>query len=360
MNDGHLINHLFDENLANYAFKNADTKGRMHPFVADPLRTPYQRDRSRIIHSSAFRRLKGKTQVVPPESGDHARNRLTHTLEVTSIARDLARLLRLNEDFAECLALSHDLGHPPFGHAGEKTLNELLKPYGKTFEHNEQSRRVVMFFSRPYLDHTGLNLSHEILEGLKKHKKTLPYMEAELVDVADEIAYLSADLEDGLRGNFFMLSQLLELPLIQKALENDKNKDNVPRPQLVRAVIGLCLRELYTHAQLNLHERKIITLSDFQSQKERVVVFSDAFNKDFLELKRFLYKHYYKTPKVEAPNQKGQQILADLFAYFMENPQKLPKLRFDEKTSLERQVADYLAGMTNRYAEEVWERAGKG
>ncbi|MCL4160112.1 UNVERIFIED_CONTAM: hypothetical protein GTU68_053005, partial [Idotea baltica] len=216
--DGKHLWENYDQLLAPYAQKNALSRGRLFDEKPDPDRLPFQRDRDRIVHTKAFRRLQGKTQVVRPRKGDHYRNRLSHTIEVAQMARDVARTLKLNEDLAECLGLAHDLGHPPFGHGGETVLHQKMMTFGSAFEHNSQSIRIVKFFEQRYPDFNGLNLTHEVLEGLRKHDRVFenekgqriytPHLESQLVDIADSIAYLSADLEDSLRGDFVHLEDL--------------------------------------------------------------------------------------------------------------------------------------------------------
>ncbi len=299
--DGANVNTRLDAVLSEFAQKNSLSRGRRHSETPDPNRSPFQRDRDRILHASAFRRLAGKMQVVSPVHGDHFRTRLTHTLEVSQIARDLARQLQLNEDLAESIALAHDLGHPPFGHAGESALNKELKRFGKRFEHNEQSLRVVDVFEQRYEDFSGLNLTWEVREGLDKHKTFFDRvheevgessLEAQLVNVADEIAYLAADLEDGVRGKFFEITDLKKVPLVARVIdERGTDRSSVVRGVLRDLILGLVL-----HSQPLLSTGKI--------------EFSPPQKAEFLALKQFLFRQYYSAPSVQSHTHHGEEVIA--------------------------------------------------
>lgn len=362
--DGAHLWETYDALLAPYAQKNATSQGRKHQESVDPNRLPFQRDRDRVIHTKAFRRLRGKTQVVRPQKGDHFRNRLSHTIEVSQMARDLARALRLNEDLAETLALAHDLGHPPFGHAGERQLNEIMKGYGFSFEHNSQSLRVVEFFEQRYPDFPGLNLNQEVLMGLRKHDTSFvnydgekiytPHLESQLVDISDSIAYLSADLEDSLRGGFVDISDLTSLALVQEATARLSKEEKVHRASIIRSVFRLLWKSLYEDVHFNLNKKSVQDLKDVQYTKERLIVFSDSFTKDFRDLKSFLFDRYYGAPEVVAETKKGQQIIQQLFEYYMKKPDKLPEQQLFHEEVLEKRICDHIAGMTDSFAEDVW------
>ncbi len=355
---------VFDKHLASYAQKHSMSRGRKYKEAEAYDRLPFQRDRDRIIHTTSFRRLKGKMQVVPPTSGDHFRNRLTHTIEVAQIARDMARFLRLNEDLAETIALAHDLGHPPFGHAGEKVLDEKMKSFGFRFEHNEQSLRVVEVFETRYSNFPGLNLTFEVLEGMQKHSSSFerpggeiifsPHLEAQLVDISDEIAYLAADLEDGLRGGFFEFSELQNLALPKKVFQELPEYEKKSRPALIRRIIKNLLHELSEQTLQNIEQYNIRILADVQKTPELLVTFSADVLKQFYELKQFLMHRYYLSPSVQKVTEKGQEMISEIFDFLHQYQYHLPD-NFLSEEPLERRICDYIAGMTDRFAEKFKE-----
>ena len=347
--DGSNLAKIVDSSLAPYAQKNGDSAGRSFPESTDPNRLPFQRDRDRIIHTTAFRRLRGKMQVLPPSQGDHYRNRLSHTLEVTQIARDLARQLQLNEDLVEAIALAHDIGHPPFGHAGEQMLNQKMQEFGQNFDHNLQSIRVVDFFERRYKEFPGLNLSREVIEGLAKHDKHSPHLESQLVDISDEIAYLSADIEDGLRGNFFTLEQLQENQIVKQALSEVLNRDKTYIPNVVRQIMRVLLRQIIKDSQENIKKYKIKDLASVKNCENRIIYLNTSFYVHFRELKQFLFTHFYLSPEVEAVSRKGQRVISGIFDYLVNNSEKMPKNFLPEVENC-RRVCDYIAGMTDQFA----------
>lgn len=343
--DGSRINEKFDSVLAPQAQKNSDSRGRIHSEVCDPERTPFQRDRDRILHASAFRRLAGKMQVVSPNHGDHFRTRLTHTLEVAQISRDLARQLSLNEDLAEAIALAHDLGHPPFGHAGERALDKELQRFGRRFEHNEQSLRVVDFFERRYEDFQGLNLTWEVREGLDKHhtffdradeKEQVGSLESQVVNVSDEIAYLAADLEDGLRGGFFVMDDLREVPLVARVM--DERGDD--RSGVVRGVMRALMCGLVE-----------FSLSRMEAGESKAIDFSVEMRVEFVMLKDFLYERYYSAPSVREHTEHGAAVVRALFEKLEARPGLMPQYLQERGEALEIRIADFIAGMTDGYAE---------
>lgn len=325
------------------------TRGRAFPEKSDPTRTEFQRDRDRIIHSKAFRRLSGKTQVFVATYGDHFRDRLSHTLEAAQVARDLARSLRLNEDLCEAIALAHDLGHTPFGHAGEYTLNEIMQKFGRHFEHNEQSKLVVERLEKLFPNFDGLNLTYEVREGLAKHqtlydqrtkriKKKTP--EAQVVDIADEIAYHNHDLDDGLRSGLFTLRDVQRLQLWREAAAIVRKKYGdirdpvVFRHRIISQLISLMIADVLNHP----------------------ISFSANFEKKVAQLREFLWNRMYQSPQVLKHSRRGQKILKKLFWHFYKHPKLMPK-RFYEKIGkpdpLEVVVKDYVAGCTDVYAEKL-------
>jgi dGTPase len=357
--DGKNLWDKFDAHLAPYAQNNASSQGRKYPEPADPERLPFQRDRDRIIHSKSFRRLRGKMQVVAPNLGDHFRNRLSHTIEVAQIARDLARQLKLNEDLTEAISLAHDLGHPPFGHSGERTLNEKMIEYEERFDHNKQSLRVVTVFEQRYPDFGGLNLTHEVLQGVQKHERDFsnssnsektyfPHLEAQLVDISDTIAYLSADLEDGLRGGFFTLDDLTTISITAEATDSLKPHEKKDRSSLIRRVIRDLLLQLVKDTRKNLKIHDIKTLQDVQSCPHHIVAFGNNFYQEFQALKQFLFKKYYEAPSVETETKKGQAKITQVFDHLIAHPEDIP-VNFLPQEKTPRRVCDYIAGMTDKF-----------
>ncbi len=361
--DGHHLIDIFDAKIAPYAQYNANSRGRIHKESVDPERLGFQRDRDRIIFSPAFRRLQGKTQVVSPQFGDHFRNRLTHTIEVAQIARDLARQLKLNEDLAEAIALAHDLGHPPFGHSGERALDEKMQERGLHFDHNIQSLRVVTVFEKRYPHFPGLNLTHEVLEGIQKHETFFdrphgpiytPHLESQLVDISDEIAYLSADLEDGLRGKFFTREELLQQTIPKLAHNSLPPAEHTNRSSLIRRIIRHLLEHIVRDTQNHIHQQNIRTLEDVQQSKIKIVSFEADFFRHFRDLKQFLFKRYYGAPKVQKLNDQGKAIIYQIFDDLLQNPDQIPSKAYDNfpDESLESKICDYIAGMTDQFAHE--------
>lgn len=362
--DGANLWERFDAGLAPYAQHNQSSCGRKFNEPADPDRLPYQRDRDRIIHTTAFRRLKGKMQVVSPGRGDHFRNRLSHTIEVAQVARDLARHLKLNEDLAEAVALAHDLGHPPFGHAGERALDKKMREHGFSFDHNLQSLRVVEVYERRYSDFAGLNLTTEVLEGIQKHERTFdrgsrgkifsPHLESQLVDISDEIAYLAADLEDGMRGGFFDLPDLMQFDICHQAFAEVAGQGPALRSAFIRKMIHKLLYKLVADTEDNLAFLHIQTLGQIQKMPKRIVAFEPDFYAQFLALKQFLMTHYYQQPSVKAMTQKGERAIEQVFDYLLENPQKIPA-EFMPENGIHQRICDYIAGMTDSFLESFIE-----
>ncbi|MBP9866320.1 MAG: deoxyguanosinetriphosphate triphosphohydrolase [Candidatus Omnitrophica bacterium] len=357
--------------LATYAARSSQSRGRKYPEPGHSLRNPFQRDRDRIIHSTAFRRLQYKTQVFVNHEGDHYRTRLTHTLETSQIARSIARVLGLHEDLAEAISLAHDIGHGPFGHAGEWALQELMQNKGG-FEHNLQSLRIVESLEERYPDFPGLNLCYETLQGLQKHParqqglkrlKRFRTLEADLVDLADEIAYASHDLDDGLRSGL-----LEEAPLADVALWKECEREVLEthsgisgaakRRQIVRLIIDRLVKDTVENSCRLRKARRIETLEDLQRVQLPVIALSDTLKRQHAELKRFLRKNLYLHYHVVRMTEKGQRFIKSLFRTYMDKPGQLPPevLNKAEAESLERAVCDYLAGMTDRFAIQEYKR----
>lgn len=364
------------ENLASYAVKSANSAGRKYKEQEDKTRTAFQRDKDRIIHSKPFRRLSGKTQVFVATYGDHFRDRMTHTLEVSQVARGLARSLKLNEDLCEAIALAHDIGHTPFGHAGEYVLNAIMQKFGGRFEHNEQSKRIVEELEKQFPDFNGLNLAHETLQGLAKHQTiydqrtkriTGKTLEAQVVDIADEIAYHNHDLDDGLRSLLFSLNDVRRLTLWREAehavkekygLINDKQ---ILRHRVISHLISMMILDVVKTAARNISVMRIRTLADVYSQKNNAVTFSTAFQKKIKRLRAFLWNKMYQSPQVLKLSKRGQRIIKGLFWIFYKKPRLMPSAfygRIDAPDALHAVVKDYIAGMTDKYATDIYNKYG--
>ena len=360
-----------------------NSKGRIIKESLSKYRTPFQRDRDRIIHSASFRRLKHKTQVFVNTVGDHYRTRITHSMEVAQIARSIARYLNLNEDLAETLSLAHDLGHTPFGHAGEESLNELMENYGG-FDHNLQTLRIVMFLENKYLKFNGLNLSIETLEGLIKHngpvrnlklvdnligiknfKKminfyTYPSLEAQISAISDDIAYNNHDIQDGINANLFKLEQLIEINFFRDIYKKYKNKINkknykIATYQIIRDSIDLMIKDLISNTKKNISIHNIKTLKDINKTNFLIVDFSDKIKNSENEIRYFLKTKMYNNKKVVEKNNKGKSIIKKLF-----NKIKLDPKKFISKDQIKidnyRAISDFISGMTDRYAINLYNK----
>tara|TARA_B100000029_G_scaffold212494_1_gene210524 strand:+ start:2776 stop:3924 length:1149 start_codon:yes stop_codon:yes gene_type:complete len=368
-----------ENHLKPYAVKSINSKGRIYKEIENANRSPYQRDRDRIIHSSSFRRLKHKTQVFVNTEGDHYRTRLTHSMEVSQIARSLARTLGLNEDLSETLSLSHDLGHTPFGHAGEEALDKCMKNYGG-FNHNLQTLRIVTTIENKYYKFHGLNLTIETLDGLIKHngpiknisvykkiiKKNLfrnkidfnkfPSLEAQVASISDDIAYNNHDLEDGLRADLFTIKKLSSIPYISKLIRKHaknikKFRKEVIINQIVRSLINLMVVDVVNTTKRNLKSINPKTINSIYNQDRLIVDFSDKMKKIDKQIKDFLRSNMYNHKDVLVNTNKGKKIIYDLFKYLIKNPRKyINKRQLVNKNKKERVIADFIAGMTDRYA----------
>lgn len=361
-----------DGRLAPYAVRSSDSRGRKYPEKEHDLRTPFQRDRDRIIHCTAFRRLEYKTQVFVNHEGDHYRTRLTHTLETSQVARSIARALGLNEDLTETIALAHDMGHGPFGHAGEWALAELMKDHGG-FEHNVHTLRIVEHLEESYAEFPGLNLTFETREGLKKHPENFykekeksgrfRSLEAEIVDLADEIAYSSHDLDDGLRSELIHEEQLESVQLWRDADTYIHKKYPKIGPfqkkrLVIRLVINRLVVDLVDTTEARIKKYKIDSLKDMQKAPYPIASLSEPVKRQLAELKKFLYKNLYQHHRVVRMTDKGQRFLKALFGMYMQKPLALPPdvIRRSEKEGIPRAICDYLAGMTDRFALDEYNR----
>lgn len=364
---------LEEKFLAPYAQTSKASQGRQNPEPDHAYRTIFQRDRDRVIHSSAFRRLQYKTQVFVNHEGDYYRTRITHTLEVAQIAGSIARALRLNQDLTEAVALAHDLGHTPFGHSGEKVLNELMKDDGG-FEHNAQSYRIVTYLEDQYPLFQGLNLSYEVLEGVDKHRTRYDRpggdgeqytLEAQIVDLADETAYTSHDIDDGLTSGLLTFEGLSEVPLwkrnFDKAQSHYPNLDrNKIKYQTVRQIIDELVTDILSQTMERIRKFNIKTVQDVRRCPEELAAFSDDCRKDFLVMKKYLFENMYRHPRVTRMESKVVKVIQELFHLYESNPDILPRTPREKiKNRIEpsrRIICDYIAGMTDRYAIEEYEK----
>ncbi len=359
-----------DARLLGWGMRSRNSRGRVHPEPEHAFRMAFQRDRDRIIHSTAFRRLEYKTQVFINHEGDYYRTRLTHSMEAAQISRTIAAALRVNQDLAETVALAHDLGHTPFGHAGERALDKEMKPYGG-FEHNAQSLRIVDVLEERYPDFSGLNLTFEVREGIVKHSppydKPLaadfdsgkaPCIEAQIVDYADEIAYNVHDIDDGLKSGLLMPRQLEDVSLWRETFGRIRQQSpdagfRVWRYQVLRTLIDDFVTDLIATVRRRVEELHIETVQDVRDVGRPIATFGDTMESRRLELKAFLMENLYRHYRVMRMAVKAQNVMRDLFRAYMEEPAQLPphvlaRCRAGEDQS--RVVADYIAGMTDRFA----------
>ena len=360
------------------------SRGRFNKEKKTSLRNDFQRDRDRIIHSTAFRRLKHKTQVFVNTSGDHFRTRITHSLEVSQIARTLSKFFNLNEDLSETLSLAHDLGHTPFGHAGEEALNNCMKKYGG-FDHNIQTLRIITKLENRYYNFQGLNLSFETLDGLIKHngpvnnlikinsilgknffKNKINFsnntsLEAQIAAISDDIAYNSHDLEDGLKSNLFNLNDLKDIPILNKIISKHKKKikhhsiDLIIR-QIIRDIINTMVSDVIKTTQKNIKFNKIKNLKDVYESKKMIISFSSKIKKFDSQIKNFLRQKMYFHKNVKTKTNYGRKIIRNLFLLIKKNPKKYINISKYKNSSLERIICDYIAGMTDRYAINLYNK----
>jgi dGTPase len=357
---------------------------RAHPEPPHAYRTPFARDAARVLHSRAFRRLAGKTQVftrLPAEGlSDHFRSRLTHTLEVTQISRTVAAALGLNVELAEALALAHDIGHPPFGHAGEKALDRALSVHGLTFDHNLHALRIVTWFEERYPAFRGLNLTLAVREGIVKHScdysaqdhpelaeyflDLFPPLEAQLIDLADEIAYLTADLDDGLDSGILALDQVLDaVPLFRSFHYAARAKFPAAPPRLavyegLRQLLNAWVTDLVDEVRLRVHALGMTTLDEIRSAPQRLAALSARMETERAAVKEFLYTNLYNTPAQELEHAGVEEVVLELFDSFISDPKLMPPDHQAQVPTegLARTVADYIAGMTDSYIVQLWRR----
>ena len=353
------------------------SRGRFNAEKKSNLRSSYQRDRDRIVHSTSFRRLKHKTQVFVNTTGDHYRTRITHSLEVSQIARTLAKYFKLNEDLCETLSLAHDLGHTPFGHAGEESLNDCMINHGG-FDHNLQTLRIVMFLEKKYLKFRGLNLTIETLDGLLKHngpifntskinriiglnnlKKKInfiksPSLEAQISSISDDIAYNNHDIQDGLKANLFKLNDLIEINFFNEIYISykkfiNKNNNNILIYQIIRDSIDLMVKDLIKNTIKNLNKNGIKNIQNIYNSTDHIVCFSRKFKNIEKEIRLFLRQKMYNNKNVLIKNNNGKKIVKKLYLLISKKPKKfLNKDELDENKA--RAIADFISGMTDRYA----------
>lgn len=350
--------------LAPFAQKSGESRGRKYAQTPHGFRTEFQRDRARIIHARAFRRLEYKTQVFLNGTGDHLRTRLTHTIEVASIGRTIARALSLNEDLVEAIALAHDLGHSPFGHSGEEMLAECMQGNGG-FEHNEQSLRVVELLEEVYPEFPGLNLTFEVREGLQKHRKlpTRPTLEAQIADIADEITYYSHDLDDAVDFEILSSEQLEEVEVWRQSHANVlKRYPDAQEPDLhkliIRDIIDVQVRDVVTCSAKTIARAGVGSVEEARKQEHSLIDYSDESAQANSALRRFLYQNVYYHPRVAEVNKRACEMLRAVFEAYVRNPDLLGNAatRRIESEGLYRTVCDYIAGMTDRYLMEEYAR----
>jgi dGTPase len=359
--------------LAPYALRAEESRGRRYPEEGHAYRNVFQRDRDRVVHSRAFRRLENKTQVFTGRRSDHFRNRLTHTIEVAQISRTIAAELQLNEDLVEALALVHDVGHPPFGHAGERVLNAAMQEYGDQFDHNLHALRTVEQFEHRYAEFPGLNLSFEVREGIVKHSRDYddkdfpelaeylleqrPPLEAQLIDLTDEIAYSTADLDDGVEAKILTPGQVREsVPLFARLHAEVEDRYQLAPEKLqfnetLKRILDRLVSDLISNSRKLIGEAGVKSVDDVRRFPQRLFAFSREVDKERKQIKEFLYQNVYYSPAQQRDKQQAEKVIAEMFAFFMKFPRQLPA-SYQEKTRsepLHRIVCDYVAGMTDSY-----------
>jgi dGTPase len=366
--------------LADYAVRAEETRGRRYPEPAHAYRNDFQRDRDRVIHSRAFRRLEAKTQVFTRRFSDHFRNRLTHTIEVAQISRTIAGQLGLNVDLVEALALVHDIGHPPFGHAGEKALDAAMRAQGHSFDHNLHALRIVEDFEQRYAAFRGLNLTFEVREGIIKHSRDYhaaefpqlaeylleqrPPLEAQLIDLTDEIAYDTADLDDGYEARILSLEQIragvpvFELFFREAESAYPEAQDKLKFNEALKGVLNRLVSDLISNTHRRAQNAGIKSLGDVRAQPARLAAFSPQVDQERRQVKQFLYENLYYSGELEPEKLDAERVVGDLFDYWMRNPAALPG-NYREKANSEplaRIVCDYIAGMTDPYIVQQHEK----
>jgi dGTPase len=370
--------------LASYAVRVEDSRGRRYPEPSHPYRNPFQRDRDRVIHARAFRRLENKTQVFTRRYSDHFRTRLTHTMEVAQISRTIAATLNLNVDLVETLALVHDIGHPPFGHAGERTLDLLMRQHGEFFDHNLQALRTVEDFELRYADFRGLNLTFEVREGIIKHSHDYkevehpelaeylldqrPPLEAQLIDLTDEIAYSTADLDDGFEAGLLRLPQIrqrvrvFEKYYVEAEAKYPDAPDKLKFNEALKRVLNRFVTDLIENTRQRAQQAAIRSLDELRSFSERLASFSAEVEQERAEAKSFLFEALYNCKPLEPEKRKAEKVLTEVFEHLLAHPEALPPSyrAKAEKESLPRVVCDYIAGMTDHYVEDLRKKLTAG
>jgi dGTPase len=359
-----------------YALNQEKSRGRRYPEPGHAYRTDFQRDRDRVVHSRSFRRLENKTQVFTRRYSDPFRNRLTHTIEVAQVSRTIAAELGLNEDLVEALALVHDVGHPPFGHAGEKALDAVMRAHGDFFDHNLHALRIVETFEQRYAGFPGLNLTFEVREGIVKHSRDYaqadfpqlaeylldqrPPLEAQLIDFTDEIAYSTADLDDGVEALILLREQVREgVPVFAACYREVEQRyphaaEKLKFNEALKRVLDHMVSDLISHTRHRLKEAGIATIEDVRRHPERLVSFSPAVNAERKQLKDFLYRNVYYSPGLLTDKATAEQTLTELFEFFLNSPGELPEGYYEKsgQEPLHRVVCDYIAGMTDSYVQQ--------
>lgn len=364
---------------AGYAVRVEESRGRRFPEPQHPYRNDFQRDRDRVIHARAFRRLENKTQVFTQRFSDHFRNRLTHTIEVAQISRTIAGALDLNVDLTEALALVHDIGHPPFGHAGERVLDAAMREHGETFDHNLHALRIVENFELRYAEFRGLNLTFEVREGIIKHSRdyseadhpelkeyllaSRPPLEAQLIDLTDEIGYTSADLDDGFESRILNLEQLREVGLFGRYYQEAEKLYPTARRKLkfneaLKRIINTMVTDLIESTRKRLQEAGVQSLEDVRKQPERLAAFSPTVQKERMEAKAFLGENLYFSPELKPEKDRAEIVVRGLFEYWIAHPDSLPGDYQEQarRDSLPRVVCDYIAGMTDNFILQTYTR----
>ena len=362
--------------MAAYAFTQEKSRGRRYPEPGHAYRTDFQRDRDRVVHSRSFRRLENKTQVFTRRYSDHFRNRLTHTIEVAQVSRTIAAELGLNEDLVESLALVHDVGHPPFGHSGEKALDAIMRQHGDIFDHNLHALRIVEKFEQRYADFPGLNLTFEVREGIVKHSRDYssaefpqlaeyllderPPLEAQLIDLTDEIAYSTADLDDGVEALILTREQVREsVPIFTASYDEVDQRfpqasEKLKFNEALKRVLDRLVSDVIEYTRSRIREAQIQSVEDVRHHAHRLVAFSPAVEAERKQLKAFLYKNVYYSPGLLADKATAEQTITELFEFFLSSPDDLPGGYNDKSADepLHRAVCDYIAGMTDSYVQQ--------
>jgi dGTPase len=364
--------------LADYAVHVEQSRGRRHPEPPHPYRNHFQRDRDRVIHARAFRRLEAKTQVFTRRYSDHFRNRLTHTIEVAQISRTIAAQLGLNTDLVEALALVHDIGHPPFGHAGEKALDAAMRKHGLSFDHNLHALRIAEDFELRYAAFRGLNLTFEVREGIIKHSRDYdvkdhpelseylldlrPPLEAQLIDLTDEIAYNTADLDDGCEAHLLSVEQIAEGSSIFARHYAEARRlyptaaEKLQFNEALKRVFDQLVSDLIAHTRARINRAGVHSAEDVRRHPERLAAFSPEAEKERRQLKDFLYENLYFSPALEGEKEDAERIVGELFAHWMEEPEDLPRSYREKPDPLPRVICDYIAGMTDPFISQQYEK----